>query len=423
MQAESAPYPLRLRNTMTGRQERFRSRQDGIVKLFTCGPSIYGSPHIGNYRAFLYEDILHRYLEYLGYAVDRLINFTDVEDKAISRAGKSMAKLRALNDYTVANFFKNCGLLHIKVPDFIPRSSTSVDQAVQLIKALLDRGVAYWLGNDVFYDPCKFPGFGRLYGLDLSKWPQRKRHFRRDTYEGNRWNLGDFILWHGYRPPRDGDVFWESELGKGRPAWNIQDPAMITKHLGFQIDIACGGIDNLFRHHDYNIAVIEAVGGSNFANYWLHGEHVLLKNKKISKSKGNIVYPEELIEQGHTAAGLRFSLISVHYRRQLHLTDELLAAKEAQCHRLQTLARQFTGPLVENHGADPAADRHIDGLAADFEKWLSDDLQVGPACDALLHHLEQLSFHLRHKGLNSRQANRVREHLLRIDRVLQILFE
>jgi len=423
MSREIQQHPLKLHNTMTGTKEGLVPLTDRTLKLFTCGPSIYGSPHIGNYRSFLYEDILSRYLNYLGYTVERLINFTDVEDKSITRAGRNMEQLREITEAAAENFFKNCGLLHIRVPDFIPRSSTSVDQAVRLIKELLKKGVAYQHGPDVFYDPLKFPGFGRLFGLDLTRWPQKKRRFRRDNYEGNRWNLGDFILWHGYRPQRDGDIFWETDLGKGRPAWNVQDPAMITKHLGFQIDIVCGGIDNLYRHHDYTIAIIEAVSGTTFANFWLHGEHVLLDGKKISKSKGNIIYPGDLLARGISAAGLRFGLISEHYRRKLDLTDLFLLEKEERCRRLQSLARRFTGPLSaegkENHEAEP----HIEGLFLDFEKFLNDDLRVGPACDALLHHLEHLELHREKTGLGSSQWSRIRKHLLQIDSVLQIIFE
>jgi cysteinyl-tRNA synthetase len=257
----------------------------------------------------------------------------------------------------------------------------------------------------------------------LNTWPKKKRHYRLDTYIGNRWNRGDFIIWHGYRPQRDGDVFWETDIGKGRPAWNIQDPAIITKHLGYTIDIACGGIDNLFRHHDYNIAVIEAVSGENFANYWLHGAHVLLNNKKIAKSAGNTIYPEDLIAKGFTAAGIRFCLISTHYRSKLNLTEKMLKEKEYQCRRLQTLARNFTGPLFENNEENPETDQHIKGLLDDFEKLVSDDLNVGAACAALLHHLEKLMPHLENKRLNVRQWDRARKNLLRIDSVLQILFE
>ena len=246
-----------LTNTLTRKKEIFKPRRDKAVKMFTCGPSIYSRPHVGNYRTFLYEDILQRYLEYLDYRVERLINFTDVEDKSISEAREKGITLGELTNPVAERFFKEAELLKIKLPGHIARSSTSVDAAVRLIRSLLDKGYAYWHGKDVFYDPLKFKGFGKLFGLDMSRWPEKRRRFGKDTYPGQRWNLGDFILWHGYKEKEGEGYYWETELGRGRPSWNIQDPAMITKHLGDQIDIACGGVDNLYRHHDYTIAVIE----------------------------------------------------------------------------------------------------------------------------------------------------------------------
>lgn len=414
--------PLELYNSLASRKQAFAPLAAGQVKMFTCGPSIYDKPHLGNYRAFLYEDVLHRYLEYLGYEVERLLNFTDVEDKSIAGAAKKMARLWATTEAAAEDFFQNCGLLHIKVPDFIPRSSTSIDQAVRLIRALIDKGYAYRHGRDVFYDPLRFPGFGRLYGLDMSRWPKRKIRYRRDNYAGNRWNRGDFILWHGYREKRDGDVFWETELGKGRPAWNVQDPAMISKHLGCRIDIACGGVDNLYRHHDYTIAVIEGVSGEKFANFWLHGEHVLLDGRKMSKSKGNIVYPKDLLGREISAAGLRYFLISGHYRQKLDLTDKMLAEKEKECRRLRELAGKFIRPLTTAGTATGESEAVTKALRHKFESGLNDDLDVEKACENLLKNLEKLDKHQKAEELDGEQNGRIRKDLLRIDSVLQILF-
>jgi cysteinyl-tRNA synthetase len=223
---------LRLHNTLTDRKEIFRPRdRAGPVTLFTCGPSIYDQPHIGNYRTFLYEDILQRHLDYLGYDVNRLINFTDVEDKSIARAKELGMSVSQLTEPIAERFHRECETLRIQLPPGpVPRSSTSVDQAVVLIQRLLDKGYAYRHQKDIFYDPLKFKGFGKLYGLDMSRWPKKRVRFRQDTYPGQRWNLGDFILWRGRRNSSSDEPCWDTELGRGRPAWNIQDPAMITKH-------------------------------------------------------------------------------------------------------------------------------------------------------------------------------------------------
>ena len=175
---------LHLTNTLSRKKEPFRSREAGTVKLFTCGPSTYSRAHVGNYRTFLYEDVLQRHLEYLGYHVERMIHFTDVEDKAIDEAQEQGIGLKDLTGPVEDRFFKEVDLLAIKLPEHIPRSSTSVDQAVHLIEILLDKGYAYRHGKDIFFDSLKFEGFGKLYGLDMSRWPEKKRRFRKDTYPG-----------------------------------------------------------------------------------------------------------------------------------------------------------------------------------------------------------------------------------------------
>jgi cysteinyl-tRNA synthetase len=242
--------------------------------MYTCGPSIYLLPHIGNYCTFLYEDILNRYLEYLGYRVERVLNVTDVEDKAIAEAEKEGKTLKRLTERNTKIFLDELQKLGAKMPTRFPKSSTSVEQAVSIIQTLLKKGCAYWYDGNVYFDPLKFKDFGKLYGMDMKRWPKEKRRFHKDTYPGNRWNLGDFILWHSYR---EGDkVYWDTSLGRGRPAWNVQDPAMVSQALGYKVDVYCGGVDNLVRHHDYVKAVMESLTGEQFARYWLHGEHLFV---------------------------------------------------------------------------------------------------------------------------------------------------
>ena len=282
---------MKIYNTMSRSVEQFKSRGKGRVKIFTCGPSIYRRPHIGNYRTFLYEDILVRYLEYQGYEVDRIINFTDVEDKTISEASKEKSSVKDITENAAEFFYREAEDLKIRLPLDIPKSSTSVNEAAMIIARLIEKGYAYRHGDNIFFDPLKKEDFGKLYRLDMSKWPEKKMRFKKDTYNGRRWNRGDFILWHGYT---GGDEpFWDTPIGKGRPSWNVQDPAMIVKHLGDQIDINCGGIDNIFRHHDYNIAVMEAYTGKSFANYYMHGEHLFVNGKPMSKA-GEHLYPEHI---------------------------------------------------------------------------------------------------------------------------------
>jgi cysteinyl-tRNA synthetase len=414
---------LELYNTMSRRKEVFKPLTDKQVKMFTCGPSIYRRPHVGNYRSFLWEDVLQRYLEYLGYTVQRVLNFTDVEDKAIAEATQEGIDIARLTGHMADQFLKDAKLLGIELPPVIPRSSTSVDQAVKLITNLLSKGFAYWYEKDVFFDPLKFDGFGRLYRLDMSRWPKEKKRFKRDTYPGRRWNLGDFILWHGYRA---GDpVSWDTDIGKGRPSWNIQDPAMITEHLGYRIDIACGGIDNLYRHHDYNIAVVEAASGAELARYWLHGEHLLADGKKMSKSKGNIVYPEDLIEKGCKPRHLRFYLIYGHHRERMNLTRKDLCLSCDKLESFEALVGELLEPGANDLQPEPS-DRIVwnltDRLLAGFEESMNNDLDVKGAFDSVFKTVSSLISMKREGRVGAGAVGRIGENLRKVDQVLQVVF-
>lgn len=315
---------MKLYNTMTRSLEQFQPQDKNNVKIFTCGPSVYSRPHIGNYRTFLFEDLLVRYLEYRGYGVNRVINFTDVEDKTIEESREMGLSPEELTDKVKTTFRNECLQLHIKLPDFIPSSATSVDAAAELIKNLMDKGYAYRHDGNIFFDPLKKKDFGKLARLDMSRWPKKKVRFKLDTYPGSRWNRGDFILWHGYS--ENCPAVWDTVIGKGRPSWNVQDPAMIFKHLGEQIDIKCGGIDNIIRHHDYNIAIMEALSGKEFSKYYLHGEHLIIDGKKMSKSLGNIYYPEDIIKSENDSMYLRYFLTGKHYRKKLNFTQKAFDA-------------------------------------------------------------------------------------------------
>ena len=415
---------LRLFNTLARRTQRFRGRTPKQVRMFTCGASIYGRPHIGNYRTFLHEDILQRYLEYRGYAVERCINFTDVEDKSLLEASRRDLSLADLTDPVAYRFTEECATLKIKLPPDIPRSSTTVDEAVRLITLLLDKGHAYRHDGDIFFAPLSFKHFGRLYRLDMRRWPRRTTRFRKDTYPGQRWNLGDFVLWHGSCVEGAESFCWQTELGPGRPSWNIQDPAIISKHLGEQVDICCGGIDNLFRHHDYNLAVMEAATGKHpFCRYWVHIAHVLIDNAKMSKSRGNIVYVSELYEQGFTPAQVRFFLINGYYRKKIHFSFEGLESSNRILATLQQLAHEVTAKPVAGVARSVRAAARITRLRQEFEAAMNDDCHVARAMLSLERNLQALAECRRRGEMAARDINRLRYWLRKIDSVLQVLFD
>ena len=412
---------LKLYNSMTRKLEEFQPLEKRNVRMYTCGPSIYQLPHIGNYRTFLYEDILLRYLEHKGHRVERTIFITDVEDKAITEAEKEHTTLKELTQRNTDYFLKEFNQLGAKTPTYVAKSSTSIDQAVQLITILIKKGYAYKYDGDVYYDPLKFKGFGKLYRLDMSKWPKKKKRFHKDTYPGNRWNLGDFIIWHKYQPA-DKEAYWNTSLGKGRPAWNIQDPSMAKQTLGLKTDFYCGGVDNMIRHHDYVIAIVEGATGQPFARYWLHGEHLLVNWKKMSKSRGNIIYPKDLIERGCQWQHVRFFLINSHYRKRLNFTFDKFKKACDRLHRFKKMISILENVKKESVRPNLKTRTLIARLVADFEQNMDNDLHVKEAFDALFKNVSRLVSQAERGKVNAEEARQAVTAMRSLDQVLRVIF-
>ena len=377
---------LRIFNSLGKRLEPFVPANPRVVTIFTCGPSIYQRAHIGNFRTFLFEDILARYLAYSGFPVERGMNFTDIEDKAIVEAKKHGVTVKELTDRNIEAFLREMKLLGIRMPECLPRASDHVDKAAAMIARLLELGVAYRFGRNIYYDPLKFPGFGKLFGLDMSRWPSKKKRFHRDTYPGIQWNLGDFILWHGYRQGES--IFWETPIGRGRPSWNIQDPSMVASHFKETLSIYCGGIDNLYRHHDYSIAILESLMPYPMARFWLHGEHLFVEGKKMSKSRGNILYTEHLLGRGYSAAEIRFFLIDGHYREKLCYTDRMM---EGAAEKLRRVRKQVAAISKRAGGAEPREDERAVRIRMTFREAMDDDLCVRRAVEGVFGETEAVA--------------------------------
>lgn len=394
--------------------------------MFTCGPSVYRRPHIGNYRTFLYEDLLQRYLEHLGYDVTRLITLTDIEDKAIIEAQKEDITVKELAERNRRIFIDDMKLLRMKSPTYsacmMACSSTAVDEVAKLIKTLLEKGQAYYYKHqsrrNVYFDPLRFEGFGKLAHLDMRTWPQTKRRFHKDTYPGTPWNKGDFILWHGYK---EGDVdFWKTAIGKGRPSWNIQDAATIAKYLGFTVDVACGGMDNLIRHHDYTIAIMESVSERELAHYWLHGQHLFVDGQKMSKSRGNVYYPDDLLKMGYTGDHIRFFLTYGHYRNRLNFTLDEMKKTSAKLDAFRGMVRRLNTAHSPTSCGD--AKKLAEGLTTAFEQHMNHDLNVKAAFDDIFSIVKKLD-HMRRSGkLSSGDARVAEDRLREVDSVLQIVY-
>jgi cysteinyl-tRNA synthetase len=409
---------LQLHNSLTQKTEPFQPQEDKLVKMYTCGPSTYQPAHIGNYRTFLFEDILQRYMEYLGYKVTRLMTLTDVEDKAVAQSKKENLTIEQLTEKNEAVFFGDFKLLKIKPPDFAKRASTAVDQAVKLIEQLTQKGIAYWYtfegAKNSYFDPLKFKDFGKLAHLDMTKWPKEKRRFHKDTYPGTPWNMGDFVLWHGCQP---NDVCCETLFGLGRPAWNVQDAAIVTKHLGFSIDVACGGIDNLVRHHDYTLAIAEAVSGVPFSRFWLHGEHLLINGEKMSKSLGNVIYPKDLTAKGYSGQHIRFFLTYAPYREKLNFTWDKLAETTQKLIELKRMVDEIKQTKPET--SSPETVELAQKIVWDFEEKMNCDLDVKDAFDCVYENVAKL--HEMREALSIEDINALMQNLQKVDAVLQCL--
>jgi cysteinyl-tRNA synthetase len=404
---------LRLFNTFGRKMEIFKPVDPKSVSVFTCGPSVYQRAHIGNMRTFLFEDVLVRYLEYLGHNVRRGMNITDVEDKAIDQAIKEKLSLKKLTDRNIRQFVSEMKTLRMKLPDYLPRASEHVERAADIIQTLLSKGIAYRYGENIYFDPLKFRGFGKLFGLDMSRWPKTKRRFHKDTYPGIQWNYGDFILWHGYC--KSESVCWDTRIGKGWPSWNVQDPSMVTDYFDETLSIYCGGIDNLYRHHDYALAILESVKPYKMARYWLHGRHLLMDGHKMSKSKGNIVYVGDLLAKGYSAAEIRFFLIYGRYGKTRSFSYEKMEAVAVELRKFRktvAVIRKRAGRTAPIEGETSRLLQQI------FSENMDDNLHVKGAFDGL----RRIVMKIDANALAPGEAAAIIKTLTGIDSVLKVIF-
>lgn len=404
---------LKLYNTLGKKIETFSPVNKKVVTIFTCGPSVYQRAHIGNFRTFLFEDILVRYLEYSGCKIMRGMNLTDIEDKAIREAAEQKTTLKRLTEKNIKVFIREMNFLRMKLPDLLPKASEYVSEAADLIKVLLDRKIAYRHKGNVYFDPLRFSGFGKLYGLDMSKWPSKKRRFHLDTYPGTQWNLGDFILWHEYK---SGDkYYWTTKIGGGRPAWNVQDASMISKYFRETISIYCGGLDNLFRHHDYSLAILESVKPYPMARFWLHCNHLYVNGRKMSKSKGNILYSDDLLKMGYDAREIRFFLLYGHYRERINYSDERIRIVVDKLKSFRKLVEKI---VDRSSGAAATNEKTAESLRNTFAERMDNDLDAQGAFDGLHKVISTLNI----DELRPGEASGIIKTLKGIDRVFEVIF-
>ena len=374
---------LRLFNTLTRTLEDFASIEEGHVRMYTCGPTVYERPHIGNFRTFLFDDILRRYLAWKGYQVTHVRNITDVDDNTIREAVKAGTSLHDLTEPFIAAFFEDLERLGLKPAEQYPRATDYIPQMIELVERLHTRQLAYEADGSVYFDISKFPEYGRLAQLDKSEIRAGMRVSSDEAYEKQ--DARDFVLWKGGERPEEGDVaVWDSPWGPGRPGWHLECSVMATTLLGETIDIHTGGVDLIFPHHTNEIAQSEGACGCPFARYWLHASHLLVNNAKMSKSAGNFYTIQDLIDQGYPPSVIRRLLVSAHYRTELNFTLEGLEDAGRSVERLMELRRRLEA--APGQASDLPATRLPELARAaleSFEEAMDDDLNVAEGWGAL----------------------------------------
>ena len=372
--------PVQFFDTYTRQLETFRPLDPAgkAVKLYTCGPTVYNYAHIGNFRAYVFEDLLQRHLEARGYVVERVMNLTDVDDKTIRGCRNLGVRLADFTKTFKDAFFADLDTLRIKRAQAFPAATDYVERMIAMIADLVAKGIAYQAEDgSLYFRISKFPDYGKLAHLNLDELRPSGR-IANDEYEKE--SVGDFALWKAW-DAEDGDVRWESPWGPGRPGWHIECSAMATALLGDEIDIHCGGVDNIFPHHEAEIAQTESCTGKKFVQTWLHNAHLLVDGAKMSKSAGNFYTLRDLVEKGWTGREIRYALITVNYRLPLNFTlDEGLPGARAALGRIDEWARRLAEKATALPSAVPA---ELAALVEGFFTALDDDLNISGAMGQL----------------------------------------
>ncbi len=413
---------LKIYNTLNRKKEEFKPIDENNVGIYTCGLTVYNYGHIGNFRSFLFEDLLVRYLVYKGYNVTHVMNITDVDDKTIKNSKKNNLSLyEYTNKYTDA-FFEDVETLNMRKAEHYPKATEHIKEMLNLIEKIEEKGRAYKTSdNSVYFKISEMKDYGKLSKIDRSQLKEgASGRVTADEYD--REKISDFTLWKGYTE-EDGDVYWESKYGKGRPGWHIECSAMSMKYLGETFDIHCGGIDNMFPHHENEIAQSESATGKKFVNYWMHAEHVLFKSKntdeeKMSKSLGNVVYIRDLLKKGYTGRAIRFALISVHYKQQLAYSEDRLIEYQSRLNRYQDFIRRLRQINDTESENKYIVDNIINKGYENFGKYMDDDLNISPALASMDEVISEINKNF--DKLNKSEADKVIDYLKKLNTVLAV---
>ncbi|MFV2063753.1 MAG: cysteine--tRNA ligase [Chloroflexota bacterium] len=408
---------LRFRNTLGGAAEPFEPLEPGHVRLYSCGPTVYAPAHVGNFRSFVFADLVRRTLIFSGLRVTWVMNITDVDDKIIRDATAAGISISELTERHTATFLEDLARLGIPEPDVMPRATEHIDDMVTLIETLIEREHAYRTEDgSVFFRIDSWPAYGRLAHLD----PQQQRPGERvvsDEYDKD--DVRDFALWKAAKP---GEPSWSTSIGEGRPGWHIECSAMSMRYLGSSFDIHTGGIDLVFPHHEDEIAQSEAATGEPFVHTWLHCAHLQMGGRKMAKRSGNYARPADIYDSGFSPRALRYALMATHYRSPLEFSEQSLAAAAAAVERISTAAAAL-GAYVEERPADSSLPQLLDDARATFLAALEDDLNISEALAAMFDLVRELNGRIAARALSSADAALGLGMLRQLDSVLGVLAE
>jgi len=414
---------LKLYNTLSRKTEKFKPLVEGKVGMYSCGPTVYSHPHIGNFRAFLVADLLKRFLRFKGFEVTHVMNITDVghllddadqgADKLEEAARKQKKDPLEIAKIYTDSFFDSNKLLNVAPADHYPKATEHITEMIEIVETLVDKGYAYVVGNNVYYDVTKFADYGRLSGNTLE---DLNAGARIEVNEEKR-NPQDFALWkHDTKHIQQ----WDSPWGMGFPGWHIECSAMSSKYLGVEFDIHTGGEDNIFPHHECEIAQSEAASGRKFVHYWMHTRFLMFNGEKMSKSKGNLYTIHELIEKGFKKNAIRYSLISSHYRQNYNFTFDGLKAAEQAIDKIQQCV--FLLLEVQKSQSGQSIRKDVKNLAneviSEFDAALCDDLNISKALGAVFDFVREVN---KLSDVTATEARLLIETIENIDTVLGVL--
>jgi len=405
---------LKLHNTLSGAEEEFHPLEEGVVRFYTCGPTVYDYAHVGNFRTFVFQDLLRRYLEYLNYQVAHVMNITDVDDKTIQNARKQGISLKEYTAKYTKDFLDDCKKLRIELPQIMPKATEHIPEMVALIQKLEEKGYTYRKDGSVYFKISQFPGYGKLSKTDFSG-AQTGASVDSDKYDKE--NARDFVLW---KAKKEGEDFWETEIGPGRPGWHIECSAMSMKYLGETFDIHCGGVDLIFPHHENEIAQSECATGKPFVRFWVHPEFLIVEGEKMSKSLGNFYTLRDLLSQHHAPESIRYLLLSVHYRKQLNFTADGLRQAQASIQRLEDFILRAQEKAMPGP-ASPDFEQEVNSARERFKEAMDDDLNTSAALAVIFEFVRSTYQKDSQNAFGGGDARLALEFINEVDRVLNII--